>query len=417
MVTSWMVLRAGAAAAVCACVGTVNGAIFVRLVETEPGGITWVTELNALTAATGFGALNAAERVQLQNRIINTLAGAYNDPGFGWAIGWGGPNPAVEQIFFTRAPAAGDSQYGDADGIDWRNRRNNDTARVYLQNFAGVLNAIDAVPGLPRAVKIDMLGVAIGMTSAHELGHNLGLRHRDCYGTELITNANWGNTGGWQKRHIMASGATGLGDNLDRTTVRYFNEYELAKLGYAAGLVAAPPASRDEGVAGDAGNNAAGATLINWAAVVSSPLLTANMIGSLPAGDEDWFWFDAPGGTRLTADVFADDIGLAGNPDLKITLHQLMPGGGIAPLFSNQVHRFLDNDVYFVPAGGPPLPQGELSLDPFILNYVLPFTNRYFLQVEHVAGGRDYEFFVTIPAPGTAALFGLGFVLAARRRR
>jgi hypothetical protein len=391
------------------------GGINVQLVETEPDGATWVTELNALTAAVGFGALNAAERVQFQNKVLDTLTNAYTIPGVAWNMGWGGPNAAFEQIYFTRAPAAGVGAYGDADRLDWRNLTKNGTARIYLQNFDGVLTAINGQAGMPRATKIDLLGVAVGMTTAHELAHNLGLFHRDCYATELIHDGNWAATGGWQKRHIMAAGPSGLGDNMDRTVERYFNEFERAKLGYAEDLVAAPPASRNEALAGDAGNNAAAATAINWSPVVTSDLLTANFIGTLPAGDQDWFWFDAPGGTKVIAHLMSTDIALDGrlaNPvDARISLYRQMPGGALALLFANDDFRF-DDDTAYAAA------DGENSLDPFILNYRLPITARYFLQVElAAAGGSNYELFVTIPTPGAAGLLGLGLLFAVRRRR
>ncbi|HPO92410.1 MAG TPA: hypothetical protein PL072_02955, partial [Phycisphaerales bacterium] len=155
----------GAAAVLWLC-GSVHGAITVRLVEDNFAARIATLEASVPT----WTAMNASERITLQNKIIDTITNAYNQPGMTWGFSWGGVIANAELIRFDAVP--GPSDFGDAPRVDWRNVKKDGSCNVYIPNFTPVLAAINGQGmGVSRTQRIEQLGTAMGLTAAHELGH------------------------------------------------------------------------------------------------------------------------------------------------------------------------------------------------------------------------------------------------------
>lgn len=368
-------------------------------------------------AAPGIN-FTAAELTTIRTRVRDVMAAPYAGvPGITASFTVGarpGANAATDEefTFQLNAPNVGEGPYGDADQIDWRNQKKNDRGRIYVPEFDLVFKSINENPAWNRAQKIDALATALGQTAAHEFGHNIGLKHRDCYGT--VNQNDYANTGGVQTSFIMSSGSSGLGDNLTRTNVRTFNWLERSKLAFADGLANAPVMTQTDG-AGNANYDTA--TPITLQTLPTSGRQGATVVGSLADGVQDWFSFSANAGDTMVADMFATELEAARladpiNPVLALFYLDTSGGGpgSLQSIFVNDDFKFSGNTVF----GGPA--NAENSLDSFMLNINLPSTGMYFLQVsKSVPGGANYEMFVTVPAPGAAVAF-VFMGLAIRRR-
>ncbi len=363
--------------------------------------------LDEATTAAGVADFNAVEIGMIRSNIMSSLNTAFA----GYLISFSETSPGG--IFETLNFGLTGGGFGVADRIDFLNQVNNDTARVFTANFSTFLEAGDS-----RAQQILELSTSLSGTAAHEVGHNLGLEHRDPYGIAGLgmADSNGGYfTGGQHNTHIMATGITGLNE-AERETPRSFSDLSHVKLEFASNLTASPLTTTAE-QAGDH-STAATAQQVNFQDLTmgnSAYDRAAVVEASLTAGEDDFYSFDLLAGEFATIQIisqvlFADDI------DAVLSLFDI---DGSTLLVSND-DTFLDGNG--VNQGG-----SSYSLDSSIYNFLAPSSGQYFLQVSPFSGGDtgfyDLLFAATslnpIPEPGSGLLLIVLSVAGwtARRRR
>ncbi len=357
--------------------------------------------MNSAWTAGGFNAgqaLTAAERNQIRAGAQAAMAGHY--AGFNVNLTTTQPG-GTHEVLRLGATTTTQGLFGQASRIDWRNVVKTDSADIYLANFGILLNATNWT----RAENLTRLALGIGGTSSHELGHNLGLQHYDCYGQPSIKAPLYGGITGQQNDAIMATGSTGL--SLQRRgEPRSFAQLEKLKLEYADGVSPTLGLTVAETAAN---NNALGsAQQVAGNFMALSGLTAVNIRGAITtSADIDFYRFSANAGQLITANTFSQNT--FGDPvDTIITL---MDANGNT-LMTNDDIAFSGNTF-----GG----SGTYGTDSIILNYVAPATGNYYVRVTPFStGSGDYDLLLAtsaVPEPATLAALGLGTLALLRRRR
>lgn len=366
------------------------------------------TRLGELATSAGVAAFSAGEQSTIEMGIKSGLESIYSAfSGLSFTDVSPGGTFATINFGLTATPGA----LGVADHIDFLNRDLGDTARVFSGNFGFIVESFE-----PRATQIAELTAALTGTAAHELGHNLGLRHHDAYGDLEYTGTPIA-TGGAQNTHVMATGSTGLGE-VGRETERDFSLNSIVKLEYADGTLAVNPTAIAE--AGDAGATAGTAQTVVLESLPVSGRVGEVVIGTLSSGaDVDVFRLDGITGT-LTADINVDYDG--GTPFTNVNSFIEILDSTFTVIASDDVSAYAGNTYG---SGG----FGD-GFDPALFN--VPITDgTYYVRVTvEGGGGGDYQLLVhadavndtpAVPEPTSLALLGIGaafgFVSVGRRRR
>ncbi|MCA9038424.1 MAG: pre-peptidase C-terminal domain-containing protein [Planctomycetaceae bacterium] len=336
------------------------------------------TRLNEATAAAGVSSFTAAETSTIKSNILTQLSTIYSD-----FTGLSFSDSAVGTVFETLTYSIFDGTPGSlgvADSIDWLNTVGAQTARVFTNNFGFTLEGSDA-----RAVQIDEISTALAGTGAHELGHNLGLRHHDAYG-DLSFAGTPVATGGLQNSNIMATGSTGL-DELGRETLREFSTHSKVKLAYAAGTLPLNPTASSE--FGDAGNliSTAQGLMLNEISVAGRYADVVN--GFLSSGDSDFFELDLTAPGFLTADINNDGISSTDT---------------IISIFDSSMNLLGSNDDTFYSTTS--FGSGSFRDSGSILtNVAINTAGKYYVEVKGFGGGGgNYSLLVHTDAIGSAAV-------------
>ena len=256
-------------------------------------------------------ASTAAERTAIKSGIQTNLETMYAP----FAVNFDASAPTG--VYSTLNFGLTGGGLGVADHIDYRNQDLSDTARVFTGNFGFIVESSD-----PHAVQISELTMALSGTAAHELGHNLGLRHYDAYSDVSFDGTTPAATGDVQNGNIMATGSTGLGET-GRETLRDFSPTSLAKLEIGDEMTAGSPLAH-AAIAEMAGAHSTAATAQDLdgdldALPISGFDKAGNVIGTLSPNDRsDFFSFTAEGGTEMWVNVVTD---IAGDFDSVLRLY------------------------------------------------------------------------------------------------
>lgn len=244
-------------------------------------------------------ASTAAERTAIRAGIETNLGTMYS----GYAINFDSSTPSG--VYTTLNFGLTGGGLGVADHIDYRNQDLTDTARIFTGNFGFIVESGDT-----HAQQIAELTMALSGTAAHELGHNLGLRHYDSYSDVSFNGTNPAATSGVQNTNIMATGSTGLGET-GRETLRDFSPTSKAKLEIGDGMTAGSPLAH-AAIAEMAGAHSTSATAQDLdpdldALPVSGFEKGGNVIGILTANDgADFYSFSAEAGAELWVNIVTD---------------------------------------------------------------------------------------------------------------
>lgn len=348
----------------------------------------------------GFGAspLTAPEIANLQANIKTNIETHYA----GYTINFLTSDPGGNRETLNLGATTGQSGlFGQAAGLDWRNNRKNEVANIYAQNFGGIFPASTYT----RAQALDRFAISMAGTTSHELGHNLGLQHYDCYCHPSVTPPAYA-TGGIQNTSIMATGSTGI-TLTQRGVPRSFSQGERLKLEFADGVAAVQGVTVAE--TGAAHGTFATAQTVFGTSMPLSGVTAVNIDGrAAVSGESDFYAFTANAGSRIIANTFSAAGIMADSTDTAITLFDqsfgtLMTHGNIT--FSG--NSFLQGS-------------GGYSTDSLIQNFVATYTGVYYLRVIGTGTG-DYDLLLgglnPVPEPATMAVVAIGTLALLRRRK
>lgn len=302
------------------------------------------------------------------------------------------------------ATGGGSGTYGQAERLDWRNRFKDDIANIYLANFGNIMSSTTYT----RAQNLDRIANGIAGTSSHELGHNTGLQHCDCYGQNNINAPGYGGIVGQQNDAIMATGSTGL-SSVRRGLPRSFNPHELLKLEFAEGFAPTLGTTINEQVGDHSSIATAQVVNGNWMPI--SMKAAVNVDGRIAtAGQLDYYRFEATAGSLLSGNTYSSFW----ESDTVDTVVSLYNSAGTL-LTSNNNIQFSGNSFN---SG-----VGTYSNDSWVMNYVATYTGTYYFSVAGTGSNSlgDYEFLMSgmnpVPEPATMLALGGGLALLLRRRR
>lgn len=352
---------------------------------------------------TGGNSLTGAEILGMRAGIITKLEAMF--AGFDTTFTSTNPGGTFE-LLRMGATTTQSGLFGQAERIDWRNEFKDDIADIYVHNFGSII-----MPGsFTRSQNLERLTNAIAGTTAHELGHNLGLQHYDPYGTESIRAPSYGGVTGQQNNYIMATGGTGL-SSLQRGQMRFFNTAETVKLEYADGLLANAGLSINESAA-PKGTLATAQQVLGEVLPVSGRS-AVNVVGSLSAnGQNDYYSFTAQMGSLITANAQSQRV-YSGGTVVDSVIDLLDSSGNL--LVSNNNISYSGNS--FMGASG------QYGTDSLIQNFEALYSGTYYLRIR-ASSSTDvgsYQLLLTglnpVPEPATMAALGAGVLWMARRRR
>lgn len=290
--------------------------------------------------------------------------------------------------------------FGMAEDIDWRNLNHEDGAVIYSSEFAAWQ------PGYFD--DWDRLTNTLAGTTAHEMGHLLGLCHHHAFGPLGEAGVpDYGSYpwegGGETNEHIMATGSTGL-SAAERAADRSFGEREVWVLDAADGRITV-----HSEISGDHGSRDTAQFLDGGYSIAVTASISI-------VGEKDWYAFSWQHGDEICIEVFSQRCNrFASNPiDPYFELYD--PSGSLVGSW----------DDYWSYSTGR---------DSVLLDYAVSATGTWYLSVGgnssanqaiigDIGGSEDgtgaYELWVRnnpVPEPATALLVLAGAGVLALRRR
>ncbi|MEM9940747.1 MAG: hypothetical protein AAF939_04085 [Planctomycetota bacterium] len=257
------------------------------------------TRLSELASSAGVDNFSAAEVTSIRAGIKTNLETMFSQFD-GISFTESDPGGARPELLFGLEGGG----LGVADHIDFLNVAIQDTARVFTAQFGFVVDEFSG--GNNRSDQLSQLTAALSGTAAHELGHNLGLRHHDAHG-DLTYEGTPVNTNGVEDTRIMATGSTGLSE-AGREVIRDFSVNSLVKLAYAnQTLLSGNPQAANE--VGDAGDTIADAQVVDFETIPVANRFGEVIIGSIDSNnDVDLYEVQLAANSVFTIDVNNDVI-------------------------------------------------------------------------------------------------------------
>lgn len=386
---------------VLALMATLGGAAGAQAIDVWLDFSDFAPQIDLAWAASGYSgasALTASDYLYFHHTIKDQLETIY----MGHTVTFSETMPGgIHERLWFGATTSSSSTFGLADRIDWRNTHKDDLARIYSANFGLMASATIH----PKPLGLERIATALAGTAAHELGHNLGLQHYDCYGQPTINAPGYTGISGQQNDAIMATGSTGI--SLERRAhMRAFSQVEQLKLEFADGVSSTVGTTISE--TGASNNTIASAQAVLGTPMPISGMTAVNVAGALStSSDVDMYKFWAPMGSLLTANTMSSMLETS-TADTVVTLYD----SSGAVITSNDDIRFSGNT--FMTGGS------LYGRDSLILNYEATYTGVYYVGVSGFDSGR-YDLLLgglsPVPEPATMAVLGLGTLALLRRRR
>jgi hypothetical protein len=403
-------------------------------VDFGSGPTLWKTNLDTLMADIGAAPIGPGELTALEGIVLGELDRIYAD--FDIAFTTTSPPTPTNIIDFTKGIGTsliitGPSLPKGAADTDWLNRqffppsRSYQLAEIFPQEFDDIVDEFSgSMPGA-RFPMIMQLGIALGGTAAHELGHTYGLYHWDSYGSPSIGPAGPGMFPGEyiifdsmsiQNSHIMATTETGLME-MGRESPRTLSRYSKGKLEIASdpavtpeALVSTPFAHTSEIPVPHpsiAMPQPLTSTLLPISGLHAANVHAAGMGPLTPGGGlVDYYVINTIGDGLVTAEVIS--VGDYA-PFVETTL-RILDGSG-TPIFASDDLSFgpgTPSMVFSTLFGGTDTFPDGLEDDPLVLNMDLP-AGIYFVEVALDVDG------VHAGPPGSMALFYDLFITSENR--
>ena len=342
---------------------------------------------------------------QMRDDVQSLMETIYQD--FDFTFTQSAPTTGPFTTITYNSAAAG----GLADGIDFRNLNMSD-------------NAVVNVDGLGFTATDDIVGLSANIGS-HELGHLVGLRHRDGFGP--IGSGVFPGLGGAFfpafpgpsnasefENHVLSTPAFGADINRFTQPV-WLSERSAIKLAFAEDSTTVAEVGANDTLATAQslifGNLVVPNTIIvgQNAGIGDFDVDAVSVEGSLTAGDNDFFEFTAAAGDLFNFEVMSAALDRLDDVDTQISIFD--SNGAFVDYFGQDA--FNDDEIE--------------TLDSVIIDLVIPDDGTYFIQVNGFAAADtgDYELFVSrfngataVPEPGCVAiLLGACTLIATRRRR
>jgi hypothetical protein len=362
--------------------------------------------LDELAAAAGVTPYDVGEQATIRANILSDLQSMYAS--FDMRFTETAPVTGDYERLFFGSETGSTGLLGLAQEIDLRNLNKNNMADIYTRNFAF---HVDEFSGLTnRAAQIAQLSRGLSNVAGHELGHNHGLEHCDCYARPGITPSTYANTGGLQNENVLATNMTGL-DEIQREQPRMFSTLENVKLEYAEGLRSSTPdLITEQGIAHGTIATAQALTLTSLPiSGVDAFFVTGGSIAA--PGEFDFYSFTANAGGSFT--VHAVSESLFYYPHLVDTALTLFAPDGTM--------LFEQNDIWFSDSA---YNSGMMyGTDSLLINIPLLTTGTYTLRVRgsnNDTGQYNLVGYVAsaaaAPEPTSLAFCALGLFGLVRRR-
>jgi hypothetical protein len=257
-----------------------------------------------------------------------------------------------------------------------------------------------------RAQNLERLANAVAGTASHELGHNCGLQHYDCYGQDNINAPLYSGITGQQNDAIMATGSTGL-TSFRRGLPRSFNPLETMKLEFADGF--APTLGQTVTEMVSPHGSIATAQAVFGTMLPISGRSAVNIDGGISAnGQADYYSFQTTVGSLIVGNIFSS----AWETDTVDTVLTLYNNAGAQVATNNNI-------AYTSTSFGG---SGTYSLDSIILNFQAAYSGVYYMAVRgNGSSTGNYELLLAgaspVPEPATMLALGAGVAILLRRRR
>lgn len=359
--------------------------------------------LNAATTEAGVATFSAAETDQIKANIFNGLNTAFS----GYDINFSEVAGLVEVTSAVRAgdeglrfsltsstvsgpdsPIPGLPLLGtSAQGIDFLNR-NTGASDVFTANFSSLLDAGDS-----RADMISEISAGLSSTAAHELGHGLGLQHRDSFGIASLQATN--SQGGYetalaQRVHYLANTFTGRTEEF-RESASTFSDLSKVKLQYAEGLTANPiavtPESGDQSTIADA--QFLGLSALSTELEYDQTAVVEGSFGGLA----EYFSVDLQAGDAVLLELLSE-AHLSNSFDSVL---RLLDTDGSTVLFEN-------DDVQFNIDGVNLGSTIEDTSDSLLWNLPITQSGRYFIELDSAVAGARGDYHLLVAVNQTAAV-------------
>ncbi len=323
--------------------------------------------------------------------------------------------------FLQSAPTSGDFSTltfnsgavgGLADGIDFRNLNQADNAVINTTGLGS--GSADSIAGFSANI------------AAHELGHLLGLRHRDAFGP-IGSGVFAGTDGGFLPNfpgptnatefvdHALSTPALGADINRFEDPV-WFSERSAIKLAAIFQLdVIDEAAGNNDSIANaqalDLGQLVVPNTIVSGqnAGIGDFDVDAISVLGSIDVGtDDDFYSFEGEAG-----DLFNFEVISAGNSNILDTVDSqitILDADGNALNYFGQ-DAFNDDEIE--------------TLDSVIIDLVLEESGTFFIQVGNFGTSTgDYELFfsrfngvVAVPEPASTGIIMIGLLACGLKRR